>query len=1014
VSASALRSQDGRQGQKMRLKEMSMSQSTGAFAFDRSWPGAEGASKSAPLLGRRRSAPPGARKRRGFDDKRPVTTSGAPQDGRTHFPSLARSPQKTLLSKQRKTARQEVNEVMKFDQAFQLAYRRAVLRTAAERKQMSQMPMLVSSGSSLCVRELLGLKKLSSPSLFSRRISKEESSWGSEVLRRIPGQLSKEEEAVTQTIEGRRKSSIQQSFTSFGDVVLAAQAAARRDINDSSPMSSKGGESRRNSLRRGSAVGEEFVAKLLRRRDFSNTDLASEFELTEILDPPAPSQMYTRFKVEDIANFPAAEQERIREAFYRFKSIGSSDIDVGDLEKALIHLGYLKIDPEVIAEITQKLTKFATLDLEEYIRFMGGYTSYERSEVQRVFREFDEDNSGSLDTQEIEGVMRSFNITPFKSTVEAAIAVVDEDHTGTVEFHEFVHLLTVYKKTEGFSQSEVRELYAVFYNFAVSVPDSKLREVPVDCMPDALMNLFAPQTFSLGVGLVNEVLVVMRKKKEEKAAKKAMSRQQGTAAPEEPGMQFREFLVWARRLREAEIAEYRRKFDTIDFTGTGFLQHEDLKEAFELFGYTSLQSELDDLLDRKKIPKGVAIDFESFVSLVQDFSRTDGFSRRDVDEYLTVFRAFDTSGLGEVGVLQIASILRWLGFSIELEAADSYFQSVNFDGSATMGFAGFLQLMRLHRDIHLHQLKEVFEQNCESEAFIKQDLLQQVLTDMDRRVSVSVIGQCLQGVEDSRHIDFDGFVQVIDNMRRHSLDQIRKQAGFTDQEVRTFRQAFQRYDTDGNERLTRDEMPPLLRDLGIDLRTVDDQRHFVRLVEEARSSAKRGGATEEEAGAQGSSGITYWTFVHFLRVLQTEDDVKTVSSQTRSHLFSEKEQEELQVVFRTWCEHFAEVNQRGEGLGEEASPSPDEKASSTDLKLTHSQLWSLLRELGIPLNATHVKLLKARVALDSANTLPVEYRGHYVNASGFLQLLSWMLDANFASIREKSEEAVEGQRPVEI
>ena len=35
---------------------------------------------------------------------------------------------------------------------------------------------------------------------------------------------------------------------------------------------------------------------------------------------------------------------------------------------------------------------------------------------------------------------------------ESAIAVVDEDCTGTVEFHEFVHLLTIYMKTEGFTR----------------------------------------------------------------------------------------------------------------------------------------------------------------------------------------------------------------------------------------------------------------------------------------------------------------------------------------------------------------------------------------------------------------------------------------------------------------------------------------------------------------------------------------------------------------------------------
>lgn len=82
--------------------------------------------------------------------------------------------------------------------------------------------------------------------------------------------------------------------------------------------------------------------------------------------------------------------------------------------------------------------------------------------MQRVFREFDEDGSGSLDTEEIEQVMAMFNITPFRSTVESAIAVVDEDSTGVVEFHEFVHLLTIYKKTEGFKRSSTKFIICLY------------------------------------------------------------------------------------------------------------------------------------------------------------------------------------------------------------------------------------------------------------------------------------------------------------------------------------------------------------------------------------------------------------------------------------------------------------------------------------------------------------------------------------------------------------------------
>ncbi|CAE6931120.1 macrod2 [Symbiodinium natans] len=316
LSACALRSRDARSSPKMRLKDLPLTLSSTlmehkGFSF-------QGASSSSPLLGRRRPSAPAIRPRTGpgVQERRPMTSSAplALKEGGLRFPTLSASfsatwPSKAQL-KQRKKAKQEVNEVMKFDEAFDMAYRRAVQRTAAERKMLGQLPIqVVNSGSPMCVRELLGLKKVSGASLFMRRRSKEDSLWGTQVLARIPGSKEEEEDSE-KTLEGRRKSSIKQSFNSFGDVVVAAQQAARKELLDGSPRSAKGGESRRNSVRRAS-LAEETVARLLRRTAFNEADLGNEFELKEILDPPAPAQMYTRFKVEDISSFPASEQDSV-------------------------------------------------------------------------------------------------------------------------------------------------------------------------------------------------------------------------------------------------------------------------------------------------------------------------------------------------------------------------------------------------------------------------------------------------------------------------------------------------------------------------------------------------------------------------------------------------------------------------------------------------------------------------------------------------------------------------------
>lgn len=42
--------------------------------------------------------------------------------------------------------------------------------------------------------------------------------------------------------------------------------------------------------------------------------------------------------------------------------------------------------------------------------------------------------------------------------------------------------------------------------------------------------------------------------------------------------------------------------------------------------------------------------------------------------------------------------------------------------------------------------------------------------------------------------------------------------------------------------------------------------------------------------------------------------------------------------------------------------------------------------------------------LDPQNGLPVDEQAYLIDCAGFFRLLGWMLDSNFAGIRERSEE----------
>ena len=48
--------------------------------------------------------------------------------------------------------------------------------------------------------------------------------------------------------------------------------------------------------------------------------------------------------------------------------------------------------------------------------------------------------------------------------------------------------------------------------------------------------------------------------------------------------------------------------------------------------------------------------------------------------------------------------------------------------------------------------------------------------------------------------------------------------------------------------------------------------------------------------------------------------------------------------------------------------------------------------------------LQGKMILDTHNGLPFNERPHLIDCNGFFRLLAFMLDSNFAGIRERSEE----------
>ncbi|XP_065294671.1 calmodulin-like [Dermacentor albipictus] len=83
------------------------------------------------------------------------------------------------------------------------------------------------------------------------------------------------------------------------------------------------------------------------------------------------------------------------------------------------------------------------------------------AELREAFALFDKDGDGAISTKELGTVMRSLGQNPTEAELSEIIAELDVDGNGTVDFPEFLALMSKKVRTTD-TEEEIREAFRVF------------------------------------------------------------------------------------------------------------------------------------------------------------------------------------------------------------------------------------------------------------------------------------------------------------------------------------------------------------------------------------------------------------------------------------------------------------------------------------------------------------------------------------------------------------------------
>eukprot|EP00435_Cladocopium_sp_Y103_P074648 s963_g50.t1 len=336
-------------------------------------------------------------------------------------------------------------------------------------------------------------------------------------------------------------------------------------------------------------------------------------------------------------------------------------------------------------------------------------------------------------------------------------------------------------------------------------------------------------------------------------------------------VQFYEFLVCCRRLKDMMLTAAAEEFDSLDADEDGLIEGEELREFCKPLGFTLSSAEWEELLEEQGVSVDDDIDFQAAWTFLQGVQAKNGFTQEEQDELIEAFNRFSDS-TGELQNLKVQDLLKWIGFQTSVEDVQSMVRRLDFNANKTMDMHEFLRLMRLQRETTLaaytaaYARNRLYARNAASSSEVNR-----VLEIAGHQPNVLILNQALKLVKDSGDYDeeqpslsFEGFLKVADYCRKTIPKENRKFAHFSLQEIEQLRNSFNSQDADKKGWISMGSFLWLLNDTDMQVNTVNGRARTYEQLQRAREAALEASVPMSEVGSASSGQVRFLPVVHFV------------------------------------------------------------------------------------------------------------------------------------------------------
>jgi Ca2+-binding EF-hand superfamily protein len=634
-----------------------------------------------------------------------------------------------------------------------------------------------------------------------------------------------------------------------------------------------------------------------------------------------------------------ANVETLRGIFDKFDRQSNGWVENADVARMLMmYCGHQKPQTALAKAAVAKITSYTAVDFNNLLDVVIIFNELEAEELGTIF------DAAALETAGIDDVrslLLEIGDEFFTWAIHEHIASMAAAGRGVIRFGDedrlnkegFVTITRELRKTGGFTEEEHAEFRAVFSKFD-SDGSGEIGTVELKRM---LMFLGFPISDLELKALIDTVDTDKSGEIDES-----------------------EFLVCMRIYTQKMARRFYDVFKEFDEDDSDEMSTEEVYGCVKKLGWFPTEELITECVGQVDEDGSGSITFDEFYQMMNYLRKTEGFTVNEMNKFRNLFNKFDVDGSGEISTLELAGVLRNLGYPSALDVLQAIISEVDIDGSGAVDFGELLKLLRKYRNRELEEASGLYKFFTTSyDGIVPRHAFGKILASFGWDPTPTMVEKA-QNMVEGDITSWNQFLNLVEMYRELELEEFRNRAGFSEVEVGEFREIFEKYDKDGGGALTFKELMPALKDLGKAPQTPSQQKMLIDLV--------------NEIDEDGSGEIAFSEFLQLMRKFSEESE-------------AEKLRREKEAIQRTgftpeevaqWRDIFMKFD--------------DDNSGSFDL----SEGKALLQAVGINLNHRQMYEDYQRVfrKVDDDNSGTIDY-------PKFLLMMRELLDTNFGDIRTR-------------